>query len=373
LESIKSRLLRKVVKGIAPAKDQISKLQVYTLILLAIGILDHVILIPLMLSASKRDAWITVLAVLALSPVWIACLSSILHNMNGTPIKAWLSRHFGQWLAYGMLVLITIYLFALGAISLKDTLIWTMVSYLPQTPIPALALAGVACNIVAAYAGLRVIAIVGGILLPFVIVLGDFVMSANFKFKDYHLLMPILEWGWAPVWNGVVYAAAGLLELVCLLFYQEHATRLPKFGGLMLVNVLLAGLTAGPLMGSIAIFGPVEAANQRYPAYEQWRLVQLGQYISHLDFFSIYQWLSGTFIRVSLALFLMVDIWKPKRRLVWFIVCGALMFAAVVLPVSDAKFLVFLRNGFFPVSACFILGLTLLFVAKIWISSRLRR
>jgi spore germination protein (amino acid permease) len=363
-----------VVRGIAPSNPyRISKLQVYTLILLAIGLLDHVILIPLMLSASKRDAWITVLVLLALSPVWIACLSSILKNMNGTPLKDWMTRHFGKWPAYGMLVLITVYLFALGAISMKDTIIWTMVSYLPQTPILALTLAGVACNLLAAYAGLRVIAIVGGILLPFVIVLGDFVMSANFKFKDYHLLMPILEWGWAPVWNGLIYAAAGLLELVCLLFCQEHVAKVPKFGGLMLLSVFLAVLTLGPLMGSIAIFGPVEAANQRYPAYEQWRLVQLGQFISHLDFFSIYQWLSGTFIRVSLALFMMVDIWKPKRRLVWFIVHGVLLMVAVILPVGDAKFLDFLRIVFFPASACFVLGLTVLFVAKIWISSLIRR
>ncbi|CAM3657244.1 endospore germination permease [Cohnella lubricantis] len=358
---------------IAPANHKISLLQGYMLILMAIGILNHVIIIPLLLTASKRDAWVTVLAVLAVSQVWIACLFYILKNMNGTPVKTWLYRHFGKLPANGMLILITLYLFAMGAISLKDTITWTIASYLPQTPAFALVLAGVACNLLAAYAGLRVIAIVTGILLPVVIVLGDFVMTANYKYKDYSLLFPVIEFGWEPVWKGVIFAAGGLLELICILFYQEHLTKRPRFGTLMFVNVLLAGLILGPLMGSIAVFGPAEAANQRYPAYEQWRLVQLGQYISHLDFFSIYQWLSGTFVRVSLALFIMVDIWKPGKRLPWFIFYGALMIASVVMPVSDALFLDFLRNVFFPASVYFALGLMALLVTKIWISNKMRR
>ncbi len=42
------------------------------------------------------------------------------------------------------------------------------------------------------------------------------------------------------------------------------------FKSLMLMCFILTGLTLGPLMESIAIFGPDEAANQRYPAYAQW-------------------------------------------------------------------------------------------------------
>lgn len=208
---------------------------------------------------------------------------------------------------------------------------------------------------------------------PFCDIVGDFVMSANFKYKDYSLLFPVMEFGTEPIWKGVFYAAGGLLELLGILFFQEHLSKRPRFGNLMLIIVLLAGLILGPLMGSIAIFGPNEAAVQRYPAYEQWRMVQLGQYIAHLDFFSIYQWLTGTFIRVTLVLFIMVDIWKPSKKLPWLMLAGALMIVAVILPVSDARFLDFLREVYFPVSVYFALGLTALFVSKIWISNRIRK
>ncbi|XRD23741.1 hypothetical protein AABM34_14730 [Lysinibacillus fusiformis] len=60
-----------------------------------------------------------------------------------------------------------------------------------------------------------------------------------------------------------------------------------------------------------------EASKQRYPAYEEWGLVTIGRYIEHLDFFSIYQWLTGTFIRVSFLLYIVADLLKmtgdPKR------------------------------------------------------------
>jgi spore germination protein KB len=358
---------------IASANNKISLLQGYMLILMATGILDHVIIIPLLLTASKRDAWVAVLATLAVSPVWIACLSYIIKDMNGTPLKSWLRRHFGRLLSIFMLIFISVYVFLMGTISLKDTMTWTVASYLPQTPVFALVFAGVVCILYAANAGLRSIAIVTGILLPFVFVFGDFVMSANFKYKDYSLLFPVMEFGAEPIWKGVLYAAGGLLELMGILFFQEHLSKRPRFGNLMLVMVLLTGLTLGPLMGSIAIFGPNEAAEQRYPAYEQWRMVQLGQFIAHLDFISIYQWLSGTFIRVGLALFILVDLWKPNHKLPWLMLAGALMIGAVVLPVSDARFLDFLREVYFPVSVYVSLGLTVLFVSKIWISNRVSR
>lgn len=54
---------------------------------------------------------------------------------------------------------------------------------------------------------------------------------------------------------------------------------------LLWVGIVLVGLTLGPLMGAIAIFGPFEAARMRFPAYEEWRLVTFGHFLEHIDFF----------------------------------------------------------------------------------------
>jgi len=43
---------------------KITPIQSYMIIMLSVGLMNHVIIIPLLLEASKRDAWLVVLLVL---------------------------------------------------------------------------------------------------------------------------------------------------------------------------------------------------------------------------------------------------------------------------------------------------------------------
>lgn len=45
-------------------------------------------------------------------------------------------------------------------------------------------------------------------------------MIANFPHKDYSLLKPIMEHGMDPVIKGMIYPAAGFVELIFILFYN---------------------------------------------------------------------------------------------------------------------------------------------------------
>ncbi|MGE7274738.1 endospore germination permease [Brevibacillus panacihumi] len=350
--------------------SKISLIQAYMIIMLSVGLLNHVIIIPLLLSASGRDAWLVVLVVLVFSPLWVVFLNYIIKNMNGKHFKDWLHQHFGLFISLLITGIYSVLIWLIAFISLKDTVTWAIASYLPQTPLVVLTgLTLIACFF-AAYQGLPTIAMVSGILLPFVIILGDLVMTANFQFKDYSLLFPLLENGLASVWKGIPYISGGLLELSLLILFQHNLKKKPGFKGLMLVCILLAGLTFGPLTGSIAIFGADEAANQRYPAYEQWRMVRLGEYVEHVDFFSIYQWLSGMFIRISLSIYLIGELWKPYNKWLIMLCSTVLMFGAVFAPISDMVFQQLLSRYYFP-SFCFFTATVMsIFVIKILISKR---
>lgn len=116
-----------------------------------------------------------------------------------------------------------------------------------------------------------------------------------------------------------------------------------------MLGLVLIGLTLGPLLGSIAIFGPEEASNQRYPAYEEWRLLKIGKYIEHVDFFSIYQWLSGGFIRISFGLYIIGQLFsfKTRKRNVLIGISSLITFVAVLLPISDIEFVRFYKMFIF--------------------------
>lgn len=180
-------------------------------------------------------------------------------------VRDWLKQQFGMVLSVTLIVLYSVLVWLMGVISLKDTITWTIATYMPQSPMLVLAGTTLFGCFFAAFKGLRTIAILSGILLPFVVILGDLVMVANFQFKDYTMLFPLLENGLSPLWKGIPYAAGGLLELSLLILFQHKLTKKPGFKSLMLICIILSGLTLGPLMGSIAMYGPDEAAHQRYP------------------------------------------------------------------------------------------------------------
>src|SRR5690625_7312620 len=105
--------------------------------------------------------------------------------------------------------------------------------------------------------------------------------------------------------KATVLQGSGIVELIILLFLQYRFESPFRYWHFLIIAFILTGLTLGPLVGAIVEFGPVEAASQRYPAYEEWGLARLGKYVEHVDYLSIYQWLSGAFIRITLILFTM--------------------------------------------------------------------
>lgn len=354
--------------------QKISVLQTYMIILLSAGLLNHVIITPLLLSASGRDAWLVVLLVFICSPIWVGILSMILKNMDGMHVRDWLTKHFGGFFSTALIVLFSVLVWCMGFISLKDTTTWTIATYMPQTPMFVLAGTTLIGCFFAAIHGLRTIAILCGILFPFVVILGDLVMATNFQFKDYTLLFPVFENGTSPVWKGVPYAAGGILEMMVLTLFQHKLTKKPGFKGLMIMCIILCGLTIGPLTGSISMFGPDEAAYQRYPAYAQWRMVRLGEYVEHVDFFSIYQWLSGMYIRLSLSLCLLSELWKmQKYRWLPMFLGASGMLVAILLPLSDMLFQDMLSRYYFPSFCIFTLGIMLMYIMRIIISTRSKR
>lgn len=333
---------------------KITPLQACSMLILSLGVTNHVLLIPVLLGTAKRDAWAGTLAAV-LPALLLASLLARASRVTGHEGAAERLRHtFGNPLARFMAGAAAGYAFLMLAVTIKDMATWTQVSYLPDTPILAISLAFLFICGFGAYAGIRAIAISSGILLPIVVALGFFVSGVNFQFKDYSLLLPLFTHGFLPAGRAMLYAFASTFELVVLLFFQQHIAKTIKPRQLLLLTLLAIGLTAGPLIGAITIFGPFEAAELRYPPFEQWRMVVLGRFISHLDFLSIFQWLSGSFVRIALNMFLIAELlgFRSKQRRAAAITATAAVAAAITLyPISDMAFLQFMESVYFPVSA----------------------
>lgn len=271
------------------------------------------------------------------------------------PFMNEIKTRYGIWLYRLIAFILSVYLVLSAAITGKDLTTWTNASYLPQTPPLVIAASFILLAMYTASKGLRSVAYSAAILFPFIVLFGEFVMVANIPHKDYGLLFPVFEEGYASVWKGISYSGSGLVEILLLLFVQHRISTPIKLRHILLIAFLLSGLTMGPLMGGIAEFGPEESALQRYPAFEEWRLVKIGDFIEHLDFLSIFQWVSGAFVRLSFTFLLITEICGTKKLVLP--VASLLVLWMILSPVGDITFIDLLRQIYFPF--CFYAMLTI--------------
>lgn len=342
---------------------QISTLNIYFIMLLALGISNHVIMIPVLLQTAGRDAWFGVLVTSVIQIAWVYIIYFIMKRTNQEPIFTWFKQRFGSTLTWIFTIITVVYFFFMTMIMLRETTTWLNVSYLPQTPKIAISISIILLCVYIANNGIRSIAIISGVLLPFVWILGHFVAIANMQYKDYSLLTPLFVEGYRPTLNSVIVASGGLMELITLIFIQQYVSRKLNYLSVVMLSVLLGGLIIGPLMGAISSFGVTMATQLRYPAFEQWMLVTITKYVTHVDFLALYQWMSGSLIRISLFLFIIsngISIKKPKWRLLFLFILGALLTGLSLIPRIDKEIEQYVLGKYSTISLAFLATFTLM-------------
>src|SRR5690625_2342567 len=357
-------------------RSMITIFQVILLFMMVTGLKNHVIIIPALLKEAGRDAWITVVLMMFMILPWGILILYIYRSMKGEHIHSWLERNIGRTLTRILLYMISLYLIFLASVTLKEMVIWTNVSYLLRTPAFVLALFFIIPCVITALTSFRTIIVTNFILLIFVVVFGFFVAFTNMQFKDYALLRPFLEHGMEPVMKATVFQGSGMVELIILLFLQHRFESPFRYWHFLIIAFILTGLTLGPLIGAIVEFGPVEAASQRYPAFDEWGLARLGKYIEHVDYLSIYQWLGGALIRISLFIYLARVLLQPKSSRMHVgvtIGAGVLILLMVTIPFQEKMFFSLLTKVFLPTSFWFLLGCSLFFGMIAFISRRKER
>jgi spore germination protein KB len=341
----------RIQPGVAP-------IHIYFLLILSSGLVNHVLIIPVILSASGRDAWVSILVSIVPYLLFIFLIGSVLKKLGNQKFTSYVKAKLGPIPFYLLTVIFILYFYMNAIITFRDTITWTKTNYLANTPLAVLAiLLGVLCFF-GTFKGLQELGIVSMLLLPLVATLGIFIAVGNLQHKDYSMLLPIAEHGWTPIVKGGTYVLSGLTELSTLLFLIHSTKKQLKWRHIFLVAFVLMGLMLGPTMAAIAEFGPYEANNLRYPAFEQWKLLTISKEITRMDFLSIFQWISGAFIRISLLMLLVWKLFETKKHKIWII--GALYGFAVayaLAPVSNITIFNFLYDYFFPVQLFIILPL----------------
>lgn len=353
-------------------EGSISILHVVFLTMTFIGLKNHVTIIPSILKTAGRDGWASVLLGVLGTFVWVFLLVYIHNKTNQEPINDWLKQRVGKVLTAIVLYVTALYLLLLAAFTMRETLLWVSTTFLRNTPFIILLIVFTILIMFLAASGLQTIVIVNVFVLTGVVVLGFFVAFVNLQVKDYGLLRPFFEHGFQPVLMGAIYPSSGYVELLMLLFIQHKIQKRMRWYHFGLMLVILTGLTIGPLVGAITEFGPSEAAKQRYPAYEEWGLATIGRFIEHVDFFSIYQWLTGTFLRVGFILYVCAEILNVQddKKQVWSKLAPPFFFICLALTLIRENEFIIINEKYFLISTFLFFIILSLFLTIIALTSR---
>lgn len=333
------------------------------MLMLTIGLFAHVQTIPALLSVTGRDAWLTIIITIVPTVIWLFGLSKLLKLMEKTSVTEW-KRTLSPVKYYLLVSPLIVYLFLSAYITTKDIVMWSHISYIPDINYSIIVVAFLFLCFIGTRSGVKSLAILSGILLPLVSALGFFVMTVNVKKKEYEQLLPLIENGWSPVFQGLIYTLLPIVELFILIIIPSIHKHKIGIGKLLIVGGIILGLMLGPTIGAIAEFGPLQASEFRYPAFEQWRILTIGNYFSHVDFFAIYQWLSGGVLRTSLYILLANQLLVRKEKgkysvIIWYL-CLVLF---CLYRVDQNTFYELLYVYFMPIAlGVLVIQITIIFV-----------
>ncbi|WP_217595778.1 GerAB/ArcD/ProY family transporter [Cohnella sp. GbtcB17] len=323
------------------------RLSVITSLILSVGLVNHVIILPILLGTAGRDAWISVLLAGALMLVLLLPLASVLRDMGLQPFPAWLKEKGGSFSKLLILIFVGGYLLLESVVTTVDMLTWTNTTYLPDTPPLITSIVFVLLCVAAVLVGMQAIVYMSCIALPVVSGLGVFVASGNTNRKDFSQLLPLIEHGWGPVLRGAVVSGSGLAEVIMFMLLQMYANKPFRAVHLYATGLFILMLSFGPTVAAICEFGVHESGMMRFPAFSQWRILRVGRYIEHLDFLAIFQWISGALIRTSLALSILFELSGIEKRKIKFFALTAIGIALVgltVYPFGDSNQYLFYKS-----------------------------
>ncbi len=330
-----------------------------------ISISNHVIIVPHLLSVAKRDAWISVILAYFFFVIWGVFIFLITRKMGDRNLYDWVKLKSGRISASFISTFFICYLFISAVISFVDLIQAVNIYFLPDTPKYLVSIVYLILVVRAGGSGTKPVIHMAAILLPIVCALGFLVATATMNAKTYSYLLPILSNGNMPVIKGTFIVLGGCTDILILTLLQDKLKKKFSFLQLFSLMSIIIWLTLGPTIGSITAFGPFVAANLRFPAFEQWRLISFGYHLTHVDFLAVFQLLAGVTIKVAFCIALIKDHYESHIKK-WSKELGILLVTLFILVpfshISDIKFASLVQDYLFYVPIVGILVTLYLFL-----------
>jgi spore germination protein KB len=359
---------------------EISSLQAAWLIAGAVSLTGHALAVSHFIRVGGRDSWLSGLIAFPAAAAAILAQISLSRRFPGKTIAQYLPLLLGPAGRVAALVYSLWYL-TVVVFTMRMTTDWLVDALLRETPSWVMGALYLAAVVYAANGGLEVLARINQFVLPLLTALGLLVSFSTMTAKDYRLLLPMFEHGWAPVamvsFLGIgYYGETSVLAMFTAHVKPGDRKRLTR--SYLLALLFLVSTMTGPLAGSVATLGYRVAQNMPYPTFQHWLMVSFARFFERTDLLAVHQWLAGAYVRCALFLLMGVQAFRQatgaKTKLSYSLVGAAVAVgaAAELLWSTKPAFDEFVLNLYLPASAVLGIGLPILLWAVAAIRSLLR-
>lgn len=259
-------------------------------------------------SAAGKDAWISTLLSTGLGTCLIIIYLTLMRLQPGLTLVEWFPAQFGQWLGtpiswFYMLMFLYNSSRTLGDV--KDLIPTTI---LPGTPNWVILGVFMIAIIYALFSGIEVIARLGEIILPVLLILFvvEIVLIFGSDIIRIERLQPVLGEGWGRVWKatwpgGIEQSLAETLEFAMIWTLVKQQERIAK-------TTILATLLYGILLSTfdalaIVTFGEEVFSSSTYPLYRLVKIISIADFLENLDALGILYFMGFVFFKVTLQIY----------------------------------------------------------------------
>lgn len=234
---------------------------------------------------AKSDAWLSILIAVAIAIPIVLIAARLLALFPGHNLFDICQYVLGKWLGKAFILLYVWYAIHVGALVLRHYGEFMDTETMPETPMIVPMLFVSALSIIVVLYGLDTMGRSARLLLNICVFTIVLVLCLTVQRVDVDHLLPILDNGWGPVWEGAFSAFS--------FPFAETFLLTAIFGGVKdrksFYRIFLHGLGIGGILvlfisyRNILVLGPNTISNVYFPSYTAVGRINVGDFIQRIE------------------------------------------------------------------------------------------
>lgn len=278
---------------------KISNKQAVFLVVLTILPTSIVFLPAMIYGEAKQDAWMSVIIVTAFGVAAGFIIASLGIRFPGRTIIQYSKDITGKLLGKGIGLIYALFFIYINTFIIREFAEMLNTNFMPETPLSVFTIGIVIAAAYAVRSGLEVLARMGEMVLPLVLVMLLLIVGMAYPDMDAVNFLPVLEKGFLPVLKGAYPPALFFAETVVMLMIIPYLNRPSGAKRSIATGILILGLFQ--LITMVLVIGVFSGltGDMNFPTLKLAMYIKLADLIERMEPLIILIWITGGLIKVG--------------------------------------------------------------------------